>query len=704
MKPIAVLVFACLLVSPLFVAAQPVIVDSDWTLVRSIPFENPIAAHFNPVDGRIYVGCRETAVEGLYRIDNLDFAVLIAEVPYLAGVVVDPQSGDIFCDNSYSGVIYRSLIGEDGRQTWVSGFHDGDDDPMGMAVAPLGYTGDVLSPGEALVVDAGYGGPDEVWLWSPAVADDEVLLHADDGTLIDPVDITIGPAAVHLVDTGETAPGAIYEVGAGGALTLLTTSEPLADPSGVACDPISGDLMVLDEGDDRVVSVDPASGTVNVIATGIAAYRGWGGVDVSDDGRRLLVSAYDDDMIYVFARCDASADPLADCDGNGVYDYCDIAAGEPDCNGNGLPDQCDIESGFSDDCDLDGVPDDCPQCPPVEVVFIMDTSTSMDDEAVALCGGMNQVVAHLDAAGLVVESRLLGICDLPGAPYGCLENHVSGMLGVAVPGSPPAGLETLGACPGGNEVCQEDWALATAVVAGRYPWQPAGESVRLIIPLADEGPWCGDPVTETDAAAVDYAIEVARATGVSVSTITGSGSLSATMSLAQELADSTGGIHFNSSTPALDIAESIVDMVLAACIAFTDCNDNGILDSCDIESGYSQDVDQDGVPDECAVATAVGFVPPRPDALLLAQNSPNPFNPSTTVSFVLPLEGGVDLAVFAPDGRRVATIAAGRFTAGSHSVQWSGRDDQGRALASGVYICRLSAAGVVRSRTMVLLK
>jgi len=211
MKPISVLVFTCLLVSPMFSAAQPVIVDSDWTLIRGIPFVNPFAAHFNPVDGRIYVGCRETAVEGLYRIDNLDFAVLIAEVPCLAGVVVDPQRGDIFCADSYSGVIYRSLIGDDGRQTWVSGLHDGDDDPMGMAVAPLDYAGDVLSPGQALVVDACYGGPDEVWLWTPAIA----------------------------------------------------------------------------QGDDRVVRVDPTSGTVSVIVTGIAADFGWAGVDISADGRRL---------------------------------------------------------------------------------------------------------------------------------------------------------------------------------------------------------------------------------------------------------------------------------------------------------------------------------------------------------------------------------------------------------------------------------
>ena len=55
--------------------------------------------------------------------------------------------------------------------------------------------------------------------------------------------------------------------------------------------------------------------------------------------------------------------------------------------------------------------------------------TSMDDEASALCGSMTAVVAQLAAAGLVVEPSLLGICDLPGGAYACLENHITALLG-----------------------------------------------------------------------------------------------------------------------------------------------------------------------------------------------------------------------------------------------------------------------------------
>ena len=145
MKNIALLTLACLAVLSGPAAAQPVIVEDDWTLIRTIPFGNPIAAHFNPADGCIYVACRETDADGLFRIDGMGFAVQIASGTYLAGVVVDPQTGNIFSSDSYVGIIYRSLPGTVGRGSWVSGFHTGDDDPMGMAIAPMDYTGDVLS-------------------------------------------------------------------------------------------------------------------------------------------------------------------------------------------------------------------------------------------------------------------------------------------------------------------------------------------------------------------------------------------------------------------------------------------------------------------------------------------------------------------------------------------------------------------------------
>ncbi|MBD3163516.1 MAG: hypothetical protein GF328_15545, partial [Candidatus Latescibacteria bacterium] len=57
----------------------------------------------------------------------------------------------------------------------------------------------------------------------------------------------------------------------------------------------------------------------------------------------------------------------------------------------------------------------------------------------------------------------------------------------------------------------------------------------------------------------------------------------------------------------------------------------------------------------------------------------------------LPAGGAVDLAVFDPTGRRVATPATGRFPAGQHVLDWAGTDDAGNALAAGVYFVRAAA-------------
>jgi hypothetical protein len=329
------------------------------------------------VDGHVYVGQRGTT-DGLYRINAFGLATRISGGSNIAAVCVHPDSGSVFQSEDYGGVVYRTAAGTTGRQNWVSGFHDGDDDPVGMAIAPADHVGDVLAPGQALVVDRGNSGPDEIWIWSPDTAEGEVLLHADVGILVDAVDVAIDAAEIHVADSGLAADGVVWRVGPGGALTALVTSEPIADPAGIAVDPWNGDLLVLDHGADRLVRVDRATGQLDEVIVGFAMTIGWAGVDITADGRRMLVTDLTSDRIYEFGRC-GPGPGFVDCDGNGVHDGCDVALGtHPDCNANGAPDPCDLADGTSEDCNLDGVPDECPLCPPVEVIFILDTSTSMD--------------------------------------------------------------------------------------------------------------------------------------------------------------------------------------------------------------------------------------------------------------------------------------------------------------------------------------
>ena len=88
----------------------------------------------------------------------------------------------------------------------------------------------------------------------------------------------------------------------------------------------------------------------------------------------------------------------------------------------------------------------------------------------------------------------------------------------------------------------------------------------------------------------------------------------------------------------------------------------------------------------------------------LLQNHPNPFNPSTTISFSLRERGAVSLAVYDVAGRLVRVLIDGVKEAGSHDVAWNGKDSAGRGVASGVYFYRLEAGEFIETRKMVLLR
>ena len=93
-----------------------------------------------------------------------------------------------------------------------------------------------------------------------------------------------------------------------------------------------------------------------------------------------------------------------------------------------------------------------------------------------------------------------------------------------------------------------------------------------------------------------------------------------------------------------------------------------------------------------------------PGSFSLFQNYPNPFNPETTIRFDLPQSQEIELAVYNLTAQRVATLVHGRREAGSYSVQWDGRNDDGLELASGVYFYRLTAAEQVETRKLLLLR
>jgi len=97
-------------------------------------------------------------------------------------------------------------------------------------------------------------------------------------------------------------------------------------------------------------------------------------------------------------------------------------------------------------------------------------------------------------------------------------------------------------------------------------------------------------------------------------------------------------------------------------------------------------------------------LPELADAVVLHQNVPNPFNPSTVIRYDLASPSRVELQIYDLAGHLVQTLRSGDEPAGRHEVSWQGRDASGRSLATGVYFYRLRAGNEVETRRMVLTK
>ncbi len=134
-----------------------------------------------------------------------------------------------------------------------------------------------------------------------------------------------------------------------------------------------------------------------------------------------------------------------------------------------------------------------------------------------------------------------------------------------------------------------------------------------------------------------------------------------------------------------------------------------LLDSDDIEWLKSVIVamDLDGKQLDALMAELSAFSAPAslPSAYSLTQNSPNPFNPATTIRFSIP-EGGADVSLRIYDlrGRLVRVLVDGRRNGGEHTVFFDGHNGSGRQLPSGVYLYRLISGEFTVTRKMLLLK
>jgi len=379
---------------------DPVAVEPDWAIAATTRFRGPAGLDLDEPSDTLFVGRRfqgderaddpanptETGLDGLYSIASDGTITQLAGGDNVAGVTIGPD-GDIYFAEDFDGAsgdgeVLRYSLATDTAITSATGFASGDSDPMNIAFVPDGFDGSAfgldslgdpfIEPGDAIAVDRGNGGFEEVYIWNPDtnpdapfVGDDgfggpnfdEILVVdgvADDGDGIgfDPStgnapfdntsDVAISPDTIYIADEGQDVGGAIWELVGIDSLVKLSISEPF-NPIALEYDPSTGTLLALDrgfpEGNTRVVRIDPANGTVSDVITNLGGFpggggnAGWGSLAISGDGTRLFVGDEISQLgrIYEFVKggvADCPADLTGGPDGgpDGVVDANDFFA------------------------------------------------------------------------------------------------------------------------------------------------------------------------------------------------------------------------------------------------------------------------------------------------------------------------------------------------------------------------------------------
>jgi flagellar hook assembly protein FlgD len=93
-----------------------------------------------------------------------------------------------------------------------------------------------------------------------------------------------------------------------------------------------------------------------------------------------------------------------------------------------------------------------------------------------------------------------------------------------------------------------------------------------------------------------------------------------------------------------------------------------------------------------------------PKTTRLVGNYPNPFNPTTEISFALKKASDVVLEIYNLRGQKVKTLVNESLQEGYHKAIWNGKDNDGKPVSSGIYFYEMKAGNYVDSRKMILMK
>ena len=168
-----------------------------------------------------------------------------------------------------------------------------------------------------------------------------------------------------------------------------------------------------------------------------------------------------------------------------------------------------------------------------------------------------------------------------------------------------------------------------------------------------------------------------------------------------------------SNTDELETAISICPMITAT--NSSEVQTYKYLDTELVDEGvyyyWLQNVDMDGTTGYHGPASVIfsitgddGGSPSIPKVTKLGNSFPNPFNPNTTIRYQLENPGNVKIDIYNQRGQMVRSFERSHDAAGHYQISWDGRDSSGKALASGVYLYRMTSGSYSATKKMVLKK
>lgn len=182
----------------------------------------------------------------------------------------------------------------------------------------------------------------------------------------------------------------------------------------------------------------------------------------------------------------------------------------------------------------------------------------------------------------------------------------------------------------------------------------------------------------------------------------------------------SGIISNESNAPLNDVVLSVYDNE-GNVIGATSTNENGAftIEGVDVGSTYNLVANADGFDEVSQLFEQDGLISVTnlqlttplslggeaiPSTVSLGRNYPNPFNPSTNISFTLEKDQNVRMVIYDVLGKKIAELTNNHYSAGTHIVHWSGLNQSGLTVSSGVYIYSLTSETGTVSRKMLLTK